>query len=280
MKLTPEQYAFLTKAIQANRVSRKQGQSHIEAWDVRRHLIRIFGFGGFDIETLRCDLVREIETKQGDRSRWTIVYRAEVRLTVKATDGSVLARYEDGATGDAINQPSIGDAHDFAMKTALSQALKRCAVNLGDAFGLALYNGGNPDAVVLASLVHPPASDAPAAPALPQDDAPVLPEPGTEPEPEPEPEPRPVVQQPAAPQPTDDKVGQDQHRHMHALWREIGYGGNDHRSTRLNITARILGVPSLDSSAEMTREQADKVIAALRDRKRQIQQSTQEGQAA
>lgn len=200
--LTPQQYDFLTQGIGENRVSRKQGQSHVEAWDVRRHLIRVFGFGGFDIETIRCDLVREIETKQGERSRWTVVYRAEVRLTVKAVDGSVLARYEDGATGDAINQPSIGDAHDFAMKTALSQALKRCAVNLGDQFGLSLYNGGEPAPVVLGSLVRPVRPDAaePVAEQLPVDDAPVRPEPGTEqaadeqeaPDPTPAAEPRPA----------------------------------------------------------------------------------------
>jgi hypothetical protein len=186
-QLTNDQYEFLIRGIDAeNRVSTKQNQSHVEAWDVRRHLIRAFGFGGFDIETIRCELIREIQVKLDKQGkpvpehtpRWTVVYRADVRLTIKAVDGSPLARYEDGATGDAINMPSIGDAHDFAMKTALSQALKRCAVNLGDQFGLALYNGGKPAAVVLGSLVRPSATaaDKP-APALPADDAPVQPEP-------------------------------------------------------------------------------------------------------
>ena len=65
----------------------------------------------------------------------------------------------------------------------------------------------------------------------------------------------------------DGKVGADQHRHMQALWRELGYGGDENRDKRLAITAKILGLPDLQSSADLTRAQADQVIAALKDRK-------------
>jgi hypothetical protein len=54
---------------------------------------------------------------------------------------------EDGATGSAQNLP-YGDAHDFALKNALSYALKRCAKSLGDQFGLSLYNMGQTEPVV------------------------------------------------------------------------------------------------------------------------------------
>jgi len=179
---TPVQLRMLHKGIAGNRVRQKQGQSHVEAWDIRRHLIRIFGFGGFSIETLSLDLVSERETKDGNRSRWTIVYRAQVRLTVYATDGREITHFEDGAAGDAINHPKLGDAHDMAMKTALSQALKRCAVNLGDQFGLGLYNGGKADPVVHFSAPHPPNE-------WQKDDAAAQPEPVDPPvQPEPEPE--------------------------------------------------------------------------------------------
>jgi len=53
---------------------------------------------------------------------------------------------------------------------------------------------------------------------------------------------------------------------MHALWRDLGYSGEENREIRLGITARILGLPELDSSAALTRGQADQVIAALRER--------------
>lgn len=66
----------------------------------------------------------------------------------------------------------------------------------------------------------------------------------------------------------DGPVGQDQHRHMHALWRDLGYDGEANRDNRLAITAKILGLEDLESSADLTRAQGDVVIEALRERKR------------
>jgi len=157
-RLSAAQYGFLTEPINAGRVQHLRGNAHLEQWDIRRHLIRCFGFGGFDVETKSSKMLAQIEhppQKDGDKPRWTVVWAAEVRLTIKSAEGAVIAVYEDGATGDSQNQPSLGDAHDQALKTALSQALKRCAVNLGDQFGLSLYNGGKADAVVHRTLVAP-----------------------------------------------------------------------------------------------------------------------------
>lgn len=183
-KLTEKQTTFLLQPISGKRVRNLRGMSHLEAWDVRRQLIRIFGFDGFTIETRALDLVAERESKNGDRSRWTVVYRAQVRLTVKAVDGRPLTVFDDAAAGDAVNQPSLGDAHDLAMKTALSQALKRCAVNLGDQFGLSLYNDGSQDPVVLRSLAYM------GEPVPESEDAEVRPEQGPKDQPsDPDPEP-------------------------------------------------------------------------------------------
>lgn len=182
-KLTEQQIGFLLTPISSNRVRNLRGMSHLEAWDVRRQLIRIFGFDGFTVETVSLDLVHENgnpnyrkKNKAGEEygptyTAWTIVYRAQVRLTVKAADGRPLTVFEDAAAGDAINQPSVGDAHDLAMKTALSQALKRCAVNLGDQFGLSLYNDGSQEPVVLRSLAYM------GEPVQESEDTPVQPEP-------------------------------------------------------------------------------------------------------
>ena len=65
----------------------------------------------------------------------------------------------------------------------------------------------------------------------------------------------------------DSPVGQDQHRHMHALWRELGAGGDEHRDFRLRKTAEWLKLPGLESSASLTRAQADVVIERLKERK-------------
>lgn len=171
--LTVEQVKTLLAPINPSRVQNLKGQSHLEAWDVRRWLNRVFGFGGWSDETLELVCVAEREINPG---RWTVIYRAQVRLTVKTTDGRTLTAYDDAAMGDSRNQPSLGDAHDMAMKTALSQALKRCAHNLGDAFGLSLYNDGSRQAVGIWSAAHPKPADDADVPAVP-DDAPVKPEP-------------------------------------------------------------------------------------------------------
>ena len=86
---------------------------------------------------------------------------------------------------------------------------------------------------------------------------------------------RTAQRRPAGPQPPlpgeepDGPIGQDQHRHMHALWRELGFSGDENRDNRLAITAKIVGLPDLQSSADLTRAQGDTVITALRERKAQ-----------
>ncbi|MFI9235824.1 Rad52/Rad22 family DNA repair protein [Streptomyces sp. NPDC053079] len=188
-RLTEEQLQVLFAEMHQSRVGfNPKGFAHLHQWDVRRFLIRVFGFGGYDTELVSIDCVREISLPAGkdangnDKFRWTVVYRVHQRLTVKDIAGNPIATYDGVATGDARNQPSLGDAHDGAVKEADSQSLKRAAVNLGDAFGLSLYNGGETNAVVIWSAAHlrKRAGDSPAA-AVPED-PPVLPEPGTPPE--------------------------------------------------------------------------------------------------
>ncbi|MHA6764797.1 Rad52/Rad22 family DNA repair protein [Streptacidiphilus sp. PAMC 29251] len=170
VNLTSQQVAVLTGPLQAQRVQHLRGNSHLEAWDIRRWLIRVFGFGGWSDETLELACISQVEINKG---RWTVIYRAQVRLTVKDVNGSVLTHWDDAACGSGQNQPNLADAHDMGMKTALSQALKRCAVNLGDQFGLSLYNDGQTQPVVIRSAAYAAPE---AAESLPED-PPVKPEP-------------------------------------------------------------------------------------------------------
>jgi hypothetical protein len=158
-QLNERQLRALFSGIDQSRVQILKGNSYVKSWDVRRWLNRIFGFGGWDVETLELVVASSNSVQDGTKLRHTVVYRAQVRLTIKDENGKPIAHYEDGSAGDAVNQPSIGDAHDNAMKTALSGALKRCAANLGDQFGLSLYNGGDIRPQVNWSMAYPKPSD-------------------------------------------------------------------------------------------------------------------------
>jgi hypothetical protein len=135
--LTREQVDALLQPIAGARVSQKQGMSHLEAYDVRRRIINLFGFTGWSGDVLSADLLYEQVSDDGKKV--SVGYRVLYRLTLPD------ATYTEAACGDATNFPinKRGDAHDFAVKTAESQALKRCAVNLGDQFGISLYNNGS-----------------------------------------------------------------------------------------------------------------------------------------
>ncbi len=155
----------LLMPIKPGRVSQAQGMSHVEAYEVIAHLNRIFGFEGWDKEILACELLFETDSGNEGRSKWTVAYKASMRLTVRDGDGVTVCIKEDVSVGDAQNQPSRADAHDLAMKSAVSTALKRCAKDLGDQYGLSLYAKGSMDALVKRVIPYeedlgPRASDA------------------------------------------------------------------------------------------------------------------------
>lgn len=135
-----------------------KSHSHVSQQDITAHLIRVFGFGSFDTEVKAVDCVFESE-RTNDKgeftNRWDVCYRALLRLTIRDEHGDEVCHYEDGSTATAQNQ-SRGDAHDLAYKSALSLAKKRAAINLGDQFGLSLYNKGQLEALVMGTLVLPP----------------------------------------------------------------------------------------------------------------------------
>lgn len=153
MMLTKEQMAALVAPLNAARVkSRSQGGrslSYLEAWDVKATLVRVFGFGGFSAETTSSEIIK-IETDIPKRSgQGTTAFRVTAMCTVRLT---IHGRAEDGSREDVIYTDSAvaaqsgadpGEVADFAVKTASSDALKRCAIHLGTQFGLSLYNDGS-----------------------------------------------------------------------------------------------------------------------------------------
>lgn len=146
-QLQPEQIRQLLEAVKPYRVKLREGHSHMEGYDIRAHLTRIFGFEGWDLEGEPAQLIheRELDTGRKKDSGWPVIryscaYRQHLTLIVFDDQGRTVKRAIGQAVGKAENQPSFGDAHDLALKDAETQALKRAAMNLGDQFGLGLYN--------------------------------------------------------------------------------------------------------------------------------------------
>jgi hypothetical protein len=153
MGLNTRQIEQLLRPVNPKRVQRdRAGNSHLAAYDVSAHLTRIFGFGGWEKRIRTLELVSEDGVKDGNRTGWWVTYRCLMTLDIKDPSGAVIWSNDDGATGSSSNLPSRGDAHDFALKNAISYALKRCAKDLGDQFGLSLYNKGSLHALIGTTL--------------------------------------------------------------------------------------------------------------------------------
>lgn len=163
MKLTPDQYEVLLKPLAASRVAhRSQGGmqlSYLEAWDVKAHLIRIFGFGGWSADVVSAELAFEDKDEKG---RWNVGYKVVMRLRIHAGEQDLFdsITYTEAAVGSAT-LPQRGEAHDMAVKTAESDALKRAAINLGTQFGLSLYDNGSRADVVKHTLRAPEGAKGP-----------------------------------------------------------------------------------------------------------------------
>ena len=109
--------------------------SYIEGWYAISKANRIFGFDGWNRETIesKCVLARE------NRGSFLMVYIARVRVTVHA-DGATIIR-EGHGTGEGRGS-SPGEVHDIALKVAETDATKRALATFGKPFGLELYRGG------------------------------------------------------------------------------------------------------------------------------------------
>ena len=145
--LNNAQYEQLLKPLNPARVAKRQGGgrslSYLEAWDVKAHLNRIFGFLNWSSDVIESSLAFEEKNEKG---QWHIGYKVTLRLTISSSV-AFDTTYTEAAVGFA-SLPSRGEAHDMAIKTAESDALKRAAINLGTQFGLSLYNNGGTADVV------------------------------------------------------------------------------------------------------------------------------------
>lgn len=175
-RFSDEQVEVLLRPLASARIAKRSvsgtQMSYLQAWDVRAHLIRMFGFGGFDIITHSCDLVYEVERPVGrdEKPGYDVAYKAHVELRVNGREYSEsretwmdygTATYSEFAIGNAIGPDfNRADLHDNAAKSAVSDAMKRCAINLGTQFGLSLYNSGQTGDIVRKIVGRDEAPDA------------------------------------------------------------------------------------------------------------------------
>lgn len=146
MTFTPEQTAELKAPLLRDHVAEREQAgrrfSYIEGWWAEAEANRIFGFDGWDTETLseRCvaENARKIGRAPSQRDGWAVSYVCKVRVTVTTPDGKQIVRDGVGA-GHGIDA-DVGLAHESAIKEAATDAEKRALKTFGNPFGLALYD--------------------------------------------------------------------------------------------------------------------------------------------
>jgi DNA recombination protein Rad52 len=146
---SPEQLAALAAPLdRANVRQREQGRSrvsYLEGWQVIAEANRIFGFDGWQRQTIAVRCVAQAErtigargTSRDQKPGWGVTYTARVRITVTAGGMTPLVREGTGA-GHGIDA-DLGQAHESAIKEAETDAMKRALMTFGNPFGLALYD--------------------------------------------------------------------------------------------------------------------------------------------
>lgn len=157
---TAEQTALLqAKLDKSNIRSRSQGGRevfYIEAWQATAECNTVFGFDGWDHETVDLRVVAEGSREIGQNKvpGYGVSYVCKVRVTVRA--GDTLVVREGVGAGHGIDR-DLGQAHESAVKEAESDALKRALKSFGWRFGLALYDkdqehvGSNADVEALSA---------------------------------------------------------------------------------------------------------------------------------
>ena len=108
--------------------------SYVEGWHVLAEANRIFGFDGWDRETISSECVW---TKQLN-GRYCAAYVTRIRIRVRAGEAIIL---REGSGAGESNAATAGQAHEFAAKAAETDATKRALMTFGNAFGLSLYGG-------------------------------------------------------------------------------------------------------------------------------------------
>ncbi|QUE25348.1 DNA recombinase [Microbacterium phage Fizzles] len=145
--LTFEQIDELVKAINTAYVQNKQNKAYLAQHQARAEMNRIFGYGNWDvIESDPVFLYETTEPGAGNKANtmyYVVGYRAQVTVSIRDLWGMPVATLTGTHAEENVKLPNRGEAHAMAITSVMSYALRRALINLGDRFGLGLYNGGS-----------------------------------------------------------------------------------------------------------------------------------------
>lgn len=140
---------LMTQPLDRSNVSQRKGGggkslSYLKAHYVRRIMNEVFGVDGWTCETLKNDVLHSHTYKDRfGKNKLEVINQALVRVTLHTDSGNVSKDGTGVGNGEATLYGEDGrsiDAFELSAKEAESDAFKRAAMNLGDVFGLALYD--------------------------------------------------------------------------------------------------------------------------------------------
>jgi len=117
--------------------------AYVEGWWVFQQLNELFGYDGWDTEIINLEQAELTSYTKNGRDMYRCSYVCHAKLLVYfasiVTDDTDIVSKQDVGTGIGFSA-SAGDAIEGAAKEAVTDAYKRCARQLGNQFGLPLYD--------------------------------------------------------------------------------------------------------------------------------------------
>jgi DNA recombination protein Rad52 len=133
MTFTTEQIAMMQAPLDKKHVIKGGGNGpkgdYIYGWHAINEANRIFGFDGWSYKT---ELQKVSEFVNANSNH-------EIGYICKCTIEAGGVTRQDIGYGSGVSK-RLGDAHEGAVKEAVTDALKRCLRTFGNPFGLALYD--------------------------------------------------------------------------------------------------------------------------------------------
>lgn len=131
--------APLSRAHVKSRSQAGRSLSYVEGWKAIAEANRIFGFDGWDRETLE---LRECGPPRQMGDKWRVAFMCRVRIRVRPRNQLDLAWaiIRDGTGYGSGIDKDLGQAYESAVKEAETDAMKRGLMTFGNPFGLALYD--------------------------------------------------------------------------------------------------------------------------------------------